>query len=287
MRVTQVMEIMAIGSNSLRYALWIFCIGLLNYITLFIIPAALIQKAVGSLRRRMNLVVFVTVYGIYLLFLVYYLMLEKAALEKDENTLLVMHIGGVFSTAVQFNCISKIGVGIISALSGFSIVYMPFEFFRYYNPLITKINKSNIEEELNSHLEQIRKEKIKLARLALESETLEPGEAAGGLLGGVFKGLFGKRLNKFEKQLESLKKSVKLSQQNLNSLFIDYAEICKEEKNFELAQTNRLWSCLERSLSIMLLVYGTYKVITTAAYLMLGRNQPSDPITTTLAYLSR
>ena len=93
----------------------------------------------------------------------YHLAREKATLEQSGSSLLILHIGGVWSTAVQFNFISKIGVAIISVLSSFSIVYMPFQYFRYYDPLISKINKSKIEDDMASILEQIRNEKTEIA----------------------------------------------------------------------------------------------------------------------------
>lgn len=55
---------------------------------------------------------------------------------------------------VQFNLITKVGVCMISVLSGFGCVNFPFQMFRYYNPLVTQINKENIENDMKSLIKE-------------------------------------------------------------------------------------------------------------------------------------
>lgn len=280
---------MGLSSNEVRYKLWVLFIFCLNFTTLFVVPGLLIKKIVGSLRNQsQRYIVFFIIYLVYAVFIFYNLMKEKASLEKDGNaSFFILHVGGVFSAAVQFNFISKIGVGIISMLSGFSIVYLPFEYFRYYDPLITQINKSKIEEDMASILEEIKNEKTELAQLALEIEKPEVEEKPTGLMSSILGSVFGKKLNRFEKNLEKHKRAVKINQQLLNSLFIDYNEISKEERNFELASKQKVWTLLEKGLAMVLIVYGLYKILTTVIYLMLGRNKPTDPISVSLKVAGR
>lgn len=271
------------ASEDIRYRLWVMFISCLNYTTLFIVPALLIKKSVGALKNHsQKIVVFGILFSMYLLFIFYNLMKEQSQLAHTRDTYFLFNISGIFSPGVQFNFISKIGVGIISMLSGFSIVYLPFEFFRYYDPLITQINKSKIEDDMAAIIEEIKNDKMELAQLALESEKEEPLAQQGSMISSLLNGFFGKKMNKFEKTIEKRKKAIKLNQMILNSLFIDYNEINKEERNFELTKQNKLWSCLEKTMAIVLLVYGCYKILTTVFYLLLGRNKPTDPISLTL-----
>ena len=197
---------------------------------------------------------------------------ESAALKRDGLPSL-----SIFSPAVQFSFVSKLGVTIISLLSGFSIVYMPYEYFRYYDALILNINRSAIEEDMAQILENIRKEKIALAQINLEHEKAEPHEDKG-MFSYLMTAVFGSKQSQIDKTIDSHKKSVKMNQQILNNLFLDYSEILKEEKNMMASKNSRCWSFLEKLLAICLIVYGGYKTLTTIIYLILGRNKPTDPI---------
>lgn len=287
-----VMEILGKGSNSMRYSLWVIFISVLNYATLFVLPGLLIHKSVGALKNSsQKLVVFGILFVTYTLFIFYNLMKEQAQLAttKGENhlrTFFLFNASGIVNPTIQFNFVSKIGVGIISALSGFSIVYLPFEFFRYYDPLITHINKAQIEKDMAVILEEIKTQKMEMAKMALESEEAPSENAPKDFISSIMNGFLGRKANKFEKNIEEKKRRVKLIQQILNSLFIDYAEISKEEKNFEMTKEKKLWSWFEKSLAIALLIYGCYKIITTIIFLFLGRTKPIDPISGALNILA-
>ena len=60
---------------------------------------------------------------------------------------------------MQFNVLCKAGICIISALSGFSVVNMPFFFFQYYDPEINNINKGHIEDQIKFVWKDLIKEK--------------------------------------------------------------------------------------------------------------------------------
>lgn len=272
------LEILGALSEGFRQKLWVLFISTLNWTTLFVIPGVLIHKSIQNIRiGTQRYVIFGIIFIFYIGALVYWLIEDELYRGNKGVTMLVL-----FSAAAQFNFVSKIGVGIISFLSGFSIVYMPFEYFRYYDPLITQINKQNIEETMQNILDDIRKEKMKLAQLALESEEIPVENQPKGLMSGLMTRFLGTKQSKLEKTIESHKKSIKLNQQMLNGLFVDYTEISREENNYRDSTTKGCWHYAQKTLAVCLLVYGCYKILTTAIYLFLGRNKPSDPISTGL-----
>jgi hypothetical protein len=69
------------------------------------------------------------------------------------------------SPTTQFNILSKVGIFIISALSGFSVVNTPFFFFQYYDPTITNIKKGRIEDDLRAVWEDVIREKLELTKI--------------------------------------------------------------------------------------------------------------------------
>lgn len=272
------MEILGAVSEGFREKLWVLFISVLNYTTLFIIPGVLIHKSISSIRNMtQKYVIFAILFIFYIGTLIYWLIQDETNRGNRLVSVLV-----IFSASAQFNFVSKIGVGIISFLSGFSIVYMPFEYFRYFDPLITQINKQNIEETMQNILDDIRKEKMKLALLALESEEMPLEKQQTGFISGLMTRFLGTKLSKLERTIEGHKKTIKLNQQMLSGLFVDYSEISREENNYRDSTAKGCWHYAQKTLAICLLLYGCYKILTTVVYLFLGRNKPSDPISTGL-----
>lgn len=216
--------------------------------------------------------------ALYLTLVFVYLRSEAVSLHHGSHSFF-----SFFSTAVQFSFVSKIGVAVISLLSGFSIVYLPYEYFRYYDTIIVSINKTAIEEDMAQTIETIRKEKMALAQINIEHEKVEPQEQKG-FMSFFISAVFGSKQSQINKSIDEHKKSVKANQQILNNLFLDYSEILKEEKNMLASKNRRLWSILEKILAICLVIYGGYKTLTTLIYLVLGRNKPIDPISMILKY---
>ena len=278
-------EVVQIYSSTTRYNLWIFCIWLLNYNILYTIPGLLILRSISrhdfdTLKKKT--LIFLAAYSFYFFPLAYFLKKEHASL-YGEGPYYFSNISGLLNEAAQFNLISKVGVCIISSLSGFSIVYMPFEYFKYYNPLISTINKSKIQDELSAFINSIRNNKIRLARISAEDRLAGRQETEEGT-GGLIKRLFGRKMNKQEKEINEIKMTLKTQQQQMNILFIDYIDICKEEQNYDSVHRDRLWSFINRALAIALIVFGLYKIFNTLYSILLGRNLPVDPITLGMRY---
>lgn len=280
------MEVLSISTDAVRQHLWGVAISVLNYSSLFLIPGLLLLRVIEAMKlTSQKYILFGIAFGSYLSVL-FYRLIDEAKRQGGEKGV-ILNFSAVFTATVQFNYVSKIGVGIISALSGFSIVYMPFEFFRYYDPMITQINKRKIEEDISTLLDKIKADKMALAQMALETEKQEAGTPTAGFFEGLFAGLFGQKLSGFDKRQEECKKSAKLNQQIMNTLFTDYSEISVEEKNFLMSEKNRCRSLAEKSLAVVLLCYGCYKLLMTVFYLCTGRNKPTDPISTGINLAAR
>lgn len=77
--------------------------------------------------------------------------------EKDYDKYWIWtKIAFSFSPTTQFNILTKVGICITSALSGFGVVNMPFMFFQYYDPTISNIKKSNIEDDIKAVMDDIK-----------------------------------------------------------------------------------------------------------------------------------
>jgi hypothetical protein len=163
-----VVEIAGLEDKSFRLELWVLIIGVLNYSMLVIVPVLLIlksaQKIVGD---RGWMASFLLASGLYLLGVFYFLSREVCVKNKVEITWMNMlsYSAYIFKPYTQFNFLSKIGVCMISTLSGFGCVYMPFQFLRYYDPLITQINKDKIEEDMRILMQETVSEKLEMAQL--------------------------------------------------------------------------------------------------------------------------
>lgn len=268
-----VMEILGISTDSVRSIIWTILIACQTWSTLFMLPGLIIRKLVAGIKNKhLKWIMIFILFSIYCALVVVNLGKEAVALNREGLPSLSM-----FSIPVQFSFVSKFGVAIISLLSGFSIVYMPYEYFRYYDTMILNINKSAIEQDMAHTIENIRKEKMSLAQINLEHEKVETQEQKG-LMGYFMTAVFGSKQSQIDKTIDGHKRAVKMNQQILNNLFLDYSEILKEEKNMMASKNNRCWSFLEKTLAICLVLYGGYKALTTLIYLLLGRNKPSDPI---------
>ena len=278
-----VMEIIGVSTDSFRSMVWTILISILTWSTLFAVPCLMIRKlTVGIKHLHLRLTILFMLIILYSINLIIHLNREAISLEVANKKAIV----GVFSTSVMFSFVSKIGVSIISMLSGFSIVYLPYEYFRYYDGIILSINKSSIEEDMAVILDNIRNDKMALAQINIEHEWSTDVESKG-LLTSMIGMVFGSKQSAIDKTIDSHKKSAKTNQQILDNLFIDYSEILKEEKNMMASKGRAVMYCLEKSLAVCLVVYGGYKTITTLVYLLLGRNKPTDPVSTVLKMVVR
>ena len=81
----------------------------------------------------------------------------QTSLPKDYDKFWIWtKIAFSFSPTTQFNILTKVGICITSALSGFSVVNMPFLFFQYYDPAISNIKKSAIEDDIKTVMDDIK-----------------------------------------------------------------------------------------------------------------------------------
>lgn len=279
-------------SKDFRLKIWITVISILNYSTLFIVPLLLIfrisQTFFSKISNRLLLGIFLVI-G-YSLFMVLLLLREATLTEKNHLTLFqkIFNLPKVFKASTQFNFISKIGVCILSALSGFGCVYMPFQFFRYYNPLITQINKEKIEDDIRVIMKEIVTEKLELAQIQKTEKKSNNENKKEGIFGGLMSSLFGSKGTKRDRNAASKRRSIKLNQQLLDSLFIDYTEISEEERNYKRVTSKRFRNYFDRAVAFSLLSFGIYKVITTSLNLYLGRKQGnSDPISKSIKFSAR
>ena len=174
----------------------------------------------------------------------------------------------------------------LSALSGFSCVYVPFQRFRYFDPLVNQINKEKIEDDMRLILKDIKAEKLELAHIKVNKAEVVKKEKKG-FFGGFMGSLFGKKRGAVERSAAALRKSIKLNQQLLDTLFIDYRDISEDERNMRMAKRRRCRNYLDKVIAVFLLSFGMYKVGTTGMNLIIGRKKPSDPINNTLKFLAK
>jgi hypothetical protein len=123
-----VVEIMGLESKSFRLDMWVMIIGVLNYSMLVVVPLLLIFKSCQKLFLNGWIPVFVFTTSAYLLAVFYFLAREVCINNKVEKTWynMVAYSVYILKPDAQFNFLSKIGVCMISTLSGFGCVYMPF-----------------------------------------------------------------------------------------------------------------------------------------------------------------
>ena len=203
--------------------------------------------------------------------------------KDDYNTMWIWtKIYLSLSPTTQFNILSKVGIFIISALSGFSVVNTPFFFFQYYDPTITNIKKGRIEDDLRAVWEDVIREKLELTKIyhpanaeAVLKESKEDAKKTYGFLSTFF----GKKHTKYEKSIHNTERTIKLSQKLMSSLFLDHVEICREEEKLVMSKERRWYYFAQKILAICLVVYGVYKIIMTLIVLLImGRNKPIDPV---------
>lgn len=141
--------------------------------------------------------------------------------DKKAKSWFIMKCYMAFNATTQFNILSKFGVCIISALSGFSVVNMPFFFFQYYDPTITNIKKGRIEDDIRNIWQDIRQEKLELIKIYnpnnkdLQVKNNNDNESSSVVM-SIF---FGKKKSKYEKSIHNTEKSVRTSQRLMDSLF--------------------------------------------------------------------
>lgn len=189
-----VVEIMSLENETFRLNMWIMIIGTLNYSMLLVVPLLIIYKSCKKLFESGWVVVFVFSTSIHLLVVFYFLTREVCLNYKVEKTWFNMLYYSVYimKPDVQFNLLSKIGVCMISTLSGFGCVYMPFQMFRYYNPLITQINKDKIEEDMRILLQETIGESLELSRISQDFNFYGKSEKkSSGFFGKMMGSLFG------------------------------------------------------------------------------------------------
>ena len=285
-----VVEIMGLESKSFRLDMWVMIIGVLNYSMLVVVPLLLIFKSCQKLFLNGWIPVFVFTTSAYLLAVFYFLAREVCINNKVEKTWynMVAYSVYILKPDAQFNFLSKIGVCMISTLSGFGCVYMPFQMFRYYDPLITQINKDKIEEDMRILMQETIGEKLELARISQNMTIRNTNEKKKtGFFGKMMGSLFGSADSKQERNVKQRLKNIKLNQSLLDSLFIDYSEISNEERIFKNAKTQKCRNYFYKTAALMLLTFGLYKVITTISNLAMGRKQPTDPISNCLKLMAK
>jgi uncharacterized membrane protein SirB2 len=123
-----VIEIMGLENKSFRLDMWLIIIGTLNYSMLLVVPLFLILKSAKKLFGQAWLPAFLVMTSGYLMVTFYFLAREVCINNKIEKTWYNMLAFSVYvlRADAQFNFLSKIGVCMISTLSGFGCVYMPF-----------------------------------------------------------------------------------------------------------------------------------------------------------------
>lgn len=271
--------------------MWIVIIGTLNYSTLFIVPLLLIFRITKSLSSQIpNRFAFALgLIGIYSTLIIFLLLREASIADGEDASIFrkLLNFPKVFKASTQFNFISKIGVCILSALSGFGCVYMPFQFFRYYNPLITQINKEKIEDDMRVIMKEILNEKLELAQVQSKENEKANKKKKSGFFGGMMSSIFGSTSSGRERNVASKKRSIKLNQQLLDSLFIDYTEISQEERNFDRVKSRRFRNYVDKCVALFLLSFGLYKIFTTSVNLYMGRKKNSDPISKSIKLSAR
>lgn len=136
----------------------------------------------------------------------------------------------------------------------------------------------------------IRKEKVDLLKIyKVREETGEekPVKEQPKKV-SVFSMFFGKQSSKYEKEVKEAERASKTSQKLLNSLFLDYVEISREEEKFIMSKEKKCSYCVQKIIAYALIVYGTYKFFMTIVILLiLGRKKPIDPVTNFFRIMSK
>lgn len=272
---------MAVDDEHIRLQVWGIIVNTLNYFTLFLVPLVILSKTLGGFKfKRSTAIIRLSMFLAYSFFILYFLykesIAEKPTADISDNLGLIGRFKKMLSPNNQFNLISRFGVCIISALSGFSCIYLPFEYFKYFNPLVTQINKERIEDDMRSILNEMREDLLELTQMNTDSVTENP-LIKKGFINNLFSGIFGAG-NKHSRTISTKKKNIRTSQTLLDTMFIDYCEISKEERNYERSRRHRWRTLFEKGIAILLLSYGIFKIIMTMINIIFGRNQSSDPV---------
>lgn len=275
-----------------RLIIWKVIITDLNYTTLIVNPALLIMKALAIFNLKFSkMLTFLVIYALYIIWIVSMLLKESMIAKNFKNPDIITYVSSfkeVFSATNQFNFISKIGVCIIAALSGFSMVKIPFNYWRRYDSLVININKSRIEDDISATMEEIRLEMIELSSYSVADKKMSNAqEPKKGFMGGVFTSLFGTKMDNHEHLMLKKKRNIKTSQNLLDSLYMDYCEISSEEEKIKMRKTKNLKCLIDFIGGHYLAVLLTYKFFNTIRLLIIGRNKPSDPISNILRFIAK
>lgn len=136
-------------------------------------------------------------------------------------------------------------------------------------------------------MKEIITEKLELAQIENNNEK-NLKEKNEGIFSGIMSSLFGSTGGKRERNVTAKRRSLKLNQQLLDSLFIDYTEISEEERNFERVSSKRCRNYFDKFVAVGLLSFGIYKVFTTSFNLYLGRKRGNgDPVSTSIKFSAR
>lgn len=157
-------EIMKFASDDFRLVMWVLVIGTINYSVLFVVPLLITAKCCHRIFGKAWIPAGLLFGGLYMLLILNQLTYEVCQKQKIAATIFnkILYSVYVMKPDVQFSLISKAGVCMISVLSGFGCVNFPFQMFRYYNPLVTQINKENIENDMKSLIKETNAEKLSL-----------------------------------------------------------------------------------------------------------------------------
>lgn len=291
-----VLEMLDVGTNETRAFQWKVVITCLNISSLQIIPGLLIFKTIFAQRFRyiVRLYILMLAGTLYQYSLVLLLMFEVSLNLKEEeyyNQWIWKKLALSCSPTMQFNVLSKAGICIISALSGFSAVNMPFFFFQYYDPAINNIIKVHIEDQIKLEWKNLIKEKHEMTKIYnpnfrkhMQKQPEDQEEKASV----QFSTLFGKKATSYEKQIHCCESSSKIKTKMLNEIFLDYVEISREEKNRQMHKERTWWFLYQKILSYILIIYGIYKIVmTVVTQFILPRNTFFDPVTNIFRFMLR
>ena len=287
-------------TENYRLVIWKIIIADLNYSTLLITPGLIIMKTLSSIPLKFSkLTAFLIFYTLYIIWLVSLLLKESIVAKAYNNPDLMTYVSSfkdVFSSTNQFNFISKIGVCVIAALSGFSMARIPFNYFRRYEPELTHTIKNKIEDDISAKMEEIRLDTIELYKI-IPKHTEETNEEKIPLFKSnidlfnpkILFSMFEKEKQKKDQNLpeEKLKKKIYQNQSELDTLYIDYYELSEETEKIRHRTNQTLKFIIDTIGAHYLAVVSSYKFINTLRLIIMGRGKPSDPFTRILRFIAK
>ena len=259
--------------DSTQEKLWNFQIRILNLFVLFVGPLLITFKLLERVKYgRVKVYLLAGSLTVYGYFLFSALLAEAQSMTTvKEGSGLLSFLSKIFSKEVQFNFLVKAGGILISCMTGFSAVNVPFDNFSSPDKKEIEAQVERIKDSFRVSFEQIREKKLEIS--ALRRTKQAPVEKVG-----FFSSFFSKS-KRFGDEIYQAEMALKIPKSIYKANYGEYIELRKDINILEYRENHPILAAFNKYLSVALVIVSLHRVVNILITWLFNRSlQKSDPI---------